>query len=544
MTIRCTSYIDAMVERYCNGSVEPCKEYPASWSHCPADTELEKAYEEASQTRTPASPELFTRYNALCGSLRHAVKYRPDICAAMDPLGCCLTFPTERLYRCAVRVLVYLGRTRSLGITYSRHAPNASTLRARADSNWRTTRSTSGYHIDLGGACIAHCCRRQGCISMSTTEAELVALADCAIELLYIRMLLEFVGFRVSGAVLVETDSKGAHDLCHRFTSAQHTRHIDRKLFKMRELRGARLVEVKHLGTDENSADMFTKCLTRQPFEKHRKTVMNLGVSVGNASDAANDTVSSLADVDWREPPPVLPDVTFENMFDDEFDGFVFLVHGVLSFFVIAAVAKAKTAPDIFGEREMRGPEWDEPKMVEVETLRKMGAFTEIAADDPKIKGWRVVDTMWTGRVKRKADRTVDKRKGRAVLRGDLHKMHYGVDANQATAPVVRTSSMAAIDCVSALRRQHMVSFDCPSAYLQGQQQASEQVLARPPPGFRTTDERGVAVLWLMNNPLYGQLDAGAIWNRTFNEFVTRQGPPASTGTSATHTAEIEAVQE
>ena len=132
----------------------------------------------------------------------------------MDPLGCCLTFPTERLYRCAVRVLVYLGRTRSLGITYSRHAPNASTLRARADSNWRTTRSTSGYHIDLGGACIAHCCRRQGCISMSTTEAELVALADCAIELLYIRMLLEFVGFRVSGAVLVETDSKGArHEL-------------------------------------------------------------------------------------------------------------------------------------------------------------------------------------------------------------------------------------------------------------------------------------------------------------------------------------------
>ena len=36
-------------------------------------------------------------------------------------------------------------------------------------------------------------------------------------------------------------------------------------------------------------------------------------------------------------------------------------------------------------------------------------------------------------------------------------------------------------------------------------------MLARPPPGFRTTDERGVEVLWLMNNPLYGQLDAGVI---------------------------------
>ena len=178
-----------------------------------------------------------------------------------------------------------------------------------------------------------------------------------------------------------------------------------------------------------------------------------------------------------------------------------------------------------------------------METLRKMGAFTPIAADDPKIKGWRVVDTMWTGRVKRKADRSVEKYKGRAVLRGDLHKLHYGVDANQATAPVVRSSSMSAIDCISALRRQHMVSFDCPSAYLQGQQQPSEQVLARPPPGFRTFDERGVAILWLMQNPLYGQLDAGAIWNRTFNEFVTRQGPPATSGTSSSHAAEIEAVQ-
>ena len=42
---------------------------------------------------------------------------------------------------------------------------------------------------------------------------------------------------------------------------------------------------------------------------------------------------------------------------------------------------------------------------------------------------------------------------------------------------------------------------------------------------------------------LYGQLDAGAIWNRTFNEFVTRRGPPASTSTSSSHAAEIEVAQ-
>ena len=30
---------------------------------------------------------------------------------------------------------------------------------------------------------------------MSTTEAELVALADCAIELIYVMSLLSFIGF-------------------------------------------------------------------------------------------------------------------------------------------------------------------------------------------------------------------------------------------------------------------------------------------------------------------------------------------------------------
>ena len=68
-----------------------------------------KAYEEACLTRTPAEQELYTEYNSICGSLRHVVKYRPEISAAMDLLGCCLTFPTTALLACAVRVLVYLG---------------------------------------------------------------------------------------------------------------------------------------------------------------------------------------------------------------------------------------------------------------------------------------------------------------------------------------------------------------------------------------------------------------------------------------------------
>ena len=62
----------------------------------------------------------------------------------------------------------------------------------------------------------------------------------------------------------------------YRFTSAQNSRHIDRKMYKMRELRGEGVVTVTHVPTDVNSADLFTKILSRQVFEKHRKKVLNL----------------------------------------------------------------------------------------------------------------------------------------------------------------------------------------------------------------------------------------------------------------------------
>ena len=277
--VSATSYIDSMVDRYLDNEISQCKERPASWGFTPADDTLTRAYEAAINDRTTAPPKLFQAYNSLVGSLRHAVKYRPEISAAMDLLGCCLTFPTEELLDCARHVLVYLGRTRKLGTTYSKHAPNASKLTALADANWRHTRSTSGYCIFLGGAVISSCCRQQGCIAMSTTEAELVALvalAVCAIELIALIGVLKTLGYEVDEPVDVGTDNKRAYDLCHRFTSAQNSRHIDRKLFKMRERRGAGQVCVRYVPTNDNTSDIFTKILSRQLFEKHRRTALNL----------------------------------------------------------------------------------------------------------------------------------------------------------------------------------------------------------------------------------------------------------------------------
>ena len=92
---------------------------------------------------------------------------------------------------------------------------------------------------------------------MSSTEAELVALADCAIELFYVIGVLVDSGLAIMEPIEVCTDKKGAYDSCHRQTSAQYSRHVDCKMFIMRELRGSGIVTVLPIPSDKNPLGTF-----------------------------------------------------------------------------------------------------------------------------------------------------------------------------------------------------------------------------------------------------------------------------------------------
>ena len=221
------------------------------------------------------------------------------------------------------------------------------------------------------------------------------------------------------------------------------------------------------------------------------------------------------------EKPLYTEPASIDRMFDAEFSGCLFVEEEDTLGVDKVCAAKKRSAPNIFTERQMLGPRWDDPKRIEIGKIDRLGAKTPILADDPMIKDMKPVDTMWAGRSKLNPDGSVERDAARCVLRGDIHSKVYQVDANQRMSPVVRNSSMMCVDAVSAMRRQHMQPFDVTGAYLHGKQTESEQVLARPPVGFREYDERGVEILWLMWVPLYGQTDAGAIWNRTINDFQT-----------------------
>ena len=106
-----------------------------------------------------------------------------------------------------------------------------------------------------------------------------MALAALALEMLFFQGVLEALGETIDEPMVVYTDNQAAYDLCHRFSAGQHSRHVDRKMYKMRELRAEGKVDVRKIDGTKNPADMFTKPLARAELHEHRATVMNLAAS-------------------------------------------------------------------------------------------------------------------------------------------------------------------------------------------------------------------------------------------------------------------------
>ena len=69
-------------------------------------------------------------------------------------------------------------------------------------------------------------------------------------------------------------DNSGAVELSRDRKSCHRSRPVDRRFFKVRELEAMGVVRVKHIPTDRNRADLLTKALPREAFNRHRASLM------------------------------------------------------------------------------------------------------------------------------------------------------------------------------------------------------------------------------------------------------------------------------
>jgi hypothetical protein len=119
---------------------------------------------------------------------------RPDLAYALQQLSQFLHNPGPAHWRAAKRVLRYLKGTQSLGITFGgRDSTSNPFISAYVDASYAmcldTRRCVGVFSIPFFGNLVSWMSKKQSIVTLSTTEAEFVALALCIQEYLYIRQL-------------------------------------------------------------------------------------------------------------------------------------------------------------------------------------------------------------------------------------------------------------------------------------------------------------------------------------------------------------------
>jgi len=103
---------------------------------------------------------------------------------------------------------------------------------------------------------------------LSSTEAEYVALCEAVTEVVWLRRLLPSIGFPQLEPTIIYEDNKSAIDMVHNRSRHQASKHINPKYHFTRAKQQKSIVDVVHIPTEEQRADLFTKAL---PTAQHHK---------------------------------------------------------------------------------------------------------------------------------------------------------------------------------------------------------------------------------------------------------------------------------
>ena len=242
----------------------------------PGTPQLQKDYDEAHERKSDVDAALVKTFRGKTGALIYTTPIRCDAQYVVSRLSRAQTFPTPEMDKHADRAIVYLAQTASLSLTYDGSVAGAETMEASTDSDWAVGHSTSAFAVTFCGAAVASAAKRQACIAMSSTEAELIAASHGSLELQACVRLADFLGVPQLPHVWLWVDNSGAVELSRDRKSCHRSRHVDRRYFKVRELSFEGLLKVGKVATEDNVADVLTKVLDFESHWKHVRRLMNL----------------------------------------------------------------------------------------------------------------------------------------------------------------------------------------------------------------------------------------------------------------------------
>ncbi|GJS42946.1 hypothetical protein Tco_0567989 [Tanacetum coccineum] len=209
-----------------------------------------------------------TKLDEEIGSLMYLTANRPDLVFAICMCARYQSRPTKKHLEAVKRVFWYLQGTINMGLWYPKDTAMALTAYADADHAGcqDTRRSTSGSAQFLGDKLVSWSSKKQTSTSISSTEAEYIAMSGCCAQILWMRSQLSDYGFAYNRIPLY-CDNKSAIALCCNNVQHSRSKHIDIRHHFIREQVEKGVVELYFVRTEYQLADIFTKALPRERFE-------------------------------------------------------------------------------------------------------------------------------------------------------------------------------------------------------------------------------------------------------------------------------------
>jgi hypothetical protein len=88
-------------------------------------------------------------------------------------------------------------------------------------------KSISGYEIYIQGYLISCELRKQKSVTLSSSEAEYVAISEVCTELIFLKQVLEFLGVNISLPIIIRVDDVGAIYLANNAVSGPRMIHVN-----------------------------------------------------------------------------------------------------------------------------------------------------------------------------------------------------------------------------------------------------------------------------------------------------------------------------
>ncbi|GJS55117.1 hypothetical protein Tco_0628479 [Tanacetum coccineum] len=205
-------------------------------------------------------------YRSMIGSLMYLTASRPDIMFVVCVCARHQVTPKECHLHAVKRIFRYLKGQPLLGLWYPKESPFD--LVAYPDSNYdgdnQDRKSTTRGCQFLGRRLISWQCKKQTIVATSTTEAEYVAAASGCGQVLWIQNQLLDYGYNFMNTKIY-IDNNSAICIVKNHVYHSRTKHIDIRHHFIRDCYEKKLINVDHIHTDNNVADLLTK-----PFDVGR----------------------------------------------------------------------------------------------------------------------------------------------------------------------------------------------------------------------------------------------------------------------------------